>query len=271
MDAPATPAPVVTARSILSPYERLVRAGFADEEIERLKETLASIVYREIGEGAVPVAIQVPVTKITKAIIEHMKIPHNEAGNYRGKIGGFYSSRISLFGIKLDDSLDPNDLYTDWLLDTVVILDFIGGTHSLAALTRKRETEVSEREKTEMEVSAPAPTADAVEELVEKVVAEEDGWAASVAALDIAVKMHEGRIKAEERLAHAQENAEAQRTIVANLTEALSRARGDLNAAEALVVEAEQDVEQYVLRPDVAEKLRHMKERLLELAQRFNI
>lgn len=252
-------------RPKLSAHERLVQAGVGQEEIARLKATLATIFQREFEkhpEEADTNTLQVSVEKITKAIMEHMGLPSNAAGNYRGIIGSFYYSRIALFALKMENSFEGG-LYTDWAFDCPRVYDFIGGKDQLAHLSREREAEVKRRLVEEAEAT-PAPPADVVADAVEQLLPD-----ASI--LDLAMKVLEGRRQAEAELALAQANQQQLQLVVGEAERCLQEAKAQLADAERLTAEKEAAVKQFVLDPAILDKIREAKQRLDKLARDLGI
>ncbi len=257
------PAPPPTK---LTPFEILEANGVGSEEIERLKATLASIIYREVGDMEVPIMLQISVGNITRAIMEHMKLPTNGRGNYQGIIGSFYSSRIALFALKWENSLDSNAQYTDWMFDCVLVLDFIGGSNRLAALTRDRDEEVRAREAEEAAAEEnPPPTAEEVEE------AAQQGFAADASLLDLAVQMLDGKRRAEEEVRLAEMNASQILGELEALKAKLASTEDSYRSALALVTDAQARVSEYVLSPEVMAKIRAAKARIDSLIKDLGI
>jgi len=251
----------------LTPLEKLRANDIGEEEIERLKATMASIVYREVGEAEVPDLLQVSVGSITEATLEHMKLPKNETGTYRGIIANFYVTRIALFGVKWEDSLDPDARYTDWLIDAKLVLDFVGGKNELAALTRVRNEEVKAlRRKEEEEAKiAPPPTAEVVEEAVL------GGFTADAQLLDMVAQSLRGLGDAEEGLTLAIENSGQFAAEMARLESELATARKDHEAALELVTQARARVKQFTLTSDLLDRIREVKRRFDLLMQGLGI
>ena len=259
--------PVTTEqKKILSPNEKLVNAGTSEEEIGRLKATMASIVSRECGSEDIPNTIVVSVENITKAILEHMKLKSRPVGEggYRGIIANFYNARVALFGMKNETSVDPDAVYTDWIIDTQLVLDFVGGKDSLACLTRKREVEVAERLKEEKKHKAPPPTAEDVKEAAET-------FTEHTAILDLVRKMLDGKQIAEESLANAVTNRDLILAEVARLTQALALANEDLNGANVLVEIAEKEAAKFILNKETLTRIKEAKAKLDKLFSELNM
>lgn len=251
----------------LTPREKLIRAEISAEEVIRLEATLASIIYRELerrDEKKVPNTLQVSVKHITEAIMEHMRLPYNVAGNYRGTVGSFYSSRIALFALKYESSFDPDDQYTDWLFDCELVLDFIGGKDKLAALTREREVEVRERLEEEARREPPV-TANEVAEAVL------DGFLPDASIFKLAIRALEGRKLVEEEIALAEGNVKSFQDLVADLEHKLAVAEEDLEQANARLRAAKLKFEEYVIAPEILEKIREAKARIDKLAKDLGI
>lgn len=257
---------VVEKKKILSPNEKLENAGTPEEEIGRLKATMASIVHRECGDVDIPNTIVVSVENITKAILEHMKLKSRPVGDggYRGIIANFYVTRIALFGMKNETSADPDATYTDWIIDTQLVLDFVGGKDSLACLTRKREVEVAERLKEEKKPKAPPPTAEDIKEAAET-------FTEHTAILDLVRKMLDGKQVAEESLANAVTNRDLILAEVARLTQALALANEDLNGANSLVEEAEKEAAKFILNEETLARIREAKAKFDKLFSELNM
>jgi hypothetical protein len=210
-----------------------------------------------VGEGEIPNLLQVSVNDITDAILEHMKLPKNGANNYRGTIANFYSTRIALFALKWEDSIDPEARYEDWLVDVLLVLDFVGGRNNLSALTRDREQEIRERLAVERMVEEnPPPTAESVE------VAAVGGFVADAALLDLAMQSREGRLLAEEALQAARQNAESLAAEVVRIEAQLAAARQTHSGSLAMVAEAEEGLKKFVLTPKTVSIIRNAKTRL---------
>ncbi len=247
----------------LAPLEKLLANGVNGDEIERLKTTIASIIYRKVGESEIPPSelLMIPVEEITKAIMEHMRLPMNDAGNYRGIIGNFYAAKISLFALKWDDSADPDAQYTDWCFDCDLALDFIGGRSKLAALTRERDVEVSKRIARERDAAANPPVkAEAVQEVARQ------GFLQDAALLELARSMLDGRHAAEEAMHLAEMNAAKLLDEVAGFEARLAAAKTAHEKALTQVGEAREKIAEYVLDNETLERIRAAKARLDSLA-----
>lgn len=263
--------PVVAVKTVekvaraprLTPQEILEHAGDSPEKINRLKATLATIISREVTFQKlkeVPNTLQVPVTRITQAIMEHMKLPSNPSGNYRGTIANFYSSRINLFALKWDTSFVADDRYDDWVFDCTLVLDFIGGTDKLACLTREREQEVRQRLAEESKRKEPSPVAATVEAAVEK------GFLPDNSIFELAMRTLEGRRLAEAEVVRAEENMQSFQEIVDRLSAKLATAQGELDEARVNLSLAKRRHDEFVFAPAVLEKVREAKARLDRLA-----
>jgi hypothetical protein len=253
----------------LTPREKLERVGLNEEELGRLRATLATILTREIrvqrqtgelGEED-PNTLRVPVTRITEAILEHMKLPRNASGNYRGTIANFYVTRIALFALKSGERYVETDVYDDWLFDCALTLDFVGGKDQLAHLTREREVEVAARIREEAKPKAdPVPAAQVV-------AAVTGGRLPDESIFELAMRSLEGRRAAEEEVLRAQANVNALGCIVADLEAKLAQARQDMSDAEAKLRAAIAQREQFVIPAEILEKVRAAKARLDQLAK----
>ena len=258
---PASPPP-----KRMTPLEKLRANDVEQSEIERLKATAASIIYREVGDNEVPNTLQVPVEKITQAIMEHMRLPPSGRGNFQGIIGNFYSTRISLFALKYDLASEPDSQYTDWLFDCALVLDFVGGKNNLAALTRIRDEEVREREKEEAAVEQnPPPKAGDVEEAVN------GGFVAEASLLDLALKTLEGKRRAEEEVRLAEMNASQILGEIETIKTKLMSMETLHRNALALVADAQARVTEYVLSPEIMSKIRAAKARIDDLIEGLGI
>ena len=252
----------------LTPREKFVRAGMAEEELDRLMATLSAIVYREVerqGFAEVPSTLRVSVERISLAIMDHMRLPHSRAGNYQGIIGSFYSSRIALFALKYDYQDQESDAqYADWLFDCSLVLDFVGGRDQLAALAIHREAEVEAREASE---ATREPTPEAV--VVEK--AAQEGFLPDNSLFDLALRFLAGRddAVAEQQLAEA--NLQKQIERAEALRQQLREAERAVEAARGLVVAAEEKVSSLTLSDATKARIREAKERLDALAARLGI
>ncbi len=258
----------VAERRALSAKERLEKANFGTEETRRLRETLASIMSREmkmLGLTDFPNTLQVPVKRITEAIMEHMKLPSNAAGNYRGTIASFYVSRISLFALKSEYS-DAGALYTDWLFDGLLVRDFIGDQNQMEALSRAREREIAElKQQREKMLEDSPPSARVLEEAVR-------GRATSeTSILNLAAKTMEARRKAEEELSLATDNEKSSAQVIIGLRMQLAQAEADLAEAKELVRQAEEKVKGLTISEETMQQLRQIKAMITSLAEVLNI
>lgn len=247
----------------ITPQEILEHAGDSPEKINRLKATLATIISREVDLGKlseVPNTLQVPVTRITQAIMEHMKLPSNPSGNYRGTIANFYASRINLFALKWNTSLVADDRYDDWVFDCTLVLDFIGGADKLACLTREREQEVRQRLIEESTTREPPPVAAKVEAAVE------NGFLPDNSIFELAMRTLEGRRLAEAEVVRAEENMQSFQEIVDRLSAKLMTAQAELDEARVNLSLAKRRRDEFVFAPAVLEKVREAKARLDKLA-----
>lgn len=242
--------------SKLSPREKLEGAGVSLEEIERLKATLASIIIQaNQGLATIPNLLRVSVKTITEAILGHMRLNPGSNDTYRGIIGSFYSTRIALFGLKYDEeqSVNSDSKYSDWLLDCMLVIDFIGGKDKLPCLSRVREEEISERLKISRESREPAPTANKVEEAMQ------DGFIADGKVLTLVSHMLLGKREAEGNLQSAQANEVALQLEVERLKKLLTGATKALSDAVVLRKQAESNLAQYVLSDEILQKIREAK------------
>lgn len=260
------PACVKKETHVKSAYEKLLSTKTPLEEIERLKATLASIVYRQFQkDGKEDNTIQVSVEDITKAIMEHMKLPYNLRSNYQGIIGNFYNARISMFAVKWNTSLDKNALYTDWLVDRVAVLDFIGGKNELACLTKVREQEVRARLEEEEKPKEPPPTAEKVEEAVR------GGFLEDTALLDMARKTLEGKRVAEGNVAIAKTNEDSVVEKIDGIKKLLVQAEADLAIAQEFTRQEEMKLKDFEMSPEIMEKIRSAKKRIDTLMRDLGI
>lgn len=262
--APTGPAqPHRSASNRQAPLQKLLANGTETDEIERLKQTLASIIYRQIGDSEMPSTLLVPIEGITTAIMEHMRLPRNASGSYKGIIGNFYNARIAMFALKWDDA-SGDSVYTDWLFDLTLVLDFVGGKDNLAALTRVRDTEVHERTMQEEAIAAnPPPKAEQV--------AEAAGFLADASLLELAAKTIAGKRAAEEEAHLAEVNAAKLSEEIVALDAKIAHAKTALESANALVATAKEKVSEYVLPPEAMEKIRAAKARIDALVQDLGI
>lgn len=261
---PPEPSPVKSQAKRLTPLEWLQTWGVNDDEIERLKVTMAAIVYRKVGDTNVPNTLTISVDEITAAILEHMRLPTNSSGTYKGVIGNFYSTRISLFALKYEYAADESSQYTDWLMDCELVTDFIGGASKLAALTRVRDAEVVERAKRQAaEEQNPPPKAEQV--------AQAAGFLADASLLELAAQTLSGKQAAEEQVRLAEMNAEAISQEIAQLHVKLDKAAAAHAQALILVDERKAKVCEYVLSPEAIAKLRAAKARIDALVKGLGI
>lgn len=251
----------------LTPLQKLRAGGFPEDDIERLKATLSVILQEEMkrqGLVEVPNTLRVKVRDITAAIIDHMQLSRSLAGTYRGIVGAFYSSRITLFALKFDEQDKGDEMYADWLFDCDLVVDFIGGKDQLEALARVRRQEVREREAKEA-AREPAPTASAVEEAVlQRGLTDEE-------AVALAHKWLEGREEAEQAVTLARENLASHEERLVRLLAQVEEAKLAVEGAKDLVKAAEKNFSAANLSEEVLTRLREAKERLVKLCSRFGI
>lgn len=246
-----------------APLQKLLANGIETDEIERLKQTLASIIYRQIGDSEMPSTLLVPVEGITTAIMEHMRLPRNASGSYKGIIGNFYNARIAMFALKWDDA-SGDSVYTDWLFDLTLVLDFVGSKGNLAALTRVRDTEVRERTIQEEAIAAnPPPKAEQV--------AEAASFLADASLLELAAKTIAGKKAAEEEARLAEVNATKISEEIAVLDAKIAQAKIAFENANVLVAMAKAKVSEYVLPPEAMKKIRAAKARIDTLVEDLGI
>lgn len=253
---------------VVSPRRKLEEAGYPEEDIERLKATLASILVRtHASTEEIPNSLRVPVKVITQAILEHMKLPYSSLGNHQGTIGSFYSAKIALFGLKYDygDKIDPTERYSDWLLDCSLIMDFIGGVDKLSHLVRERDQEVAARVTQEQQPKVEAPTAETITELVD------GGFAADAQLLDAVAKMMVGAKEASEALMAAIVNENALELEVNRLEEILRGALRNLEQAAEFRKQAELRLKEFTLTEDVRAKIVIVRDRFNNLMQSIGI
>lgn len=251
----------------LTALERLKKSNVPEEEIERLRATLASIVTLEmdlLGIKEVPKSLDVPVTRITQAIMDHMKLPHNAAGNFRGTVASFYVSRIALFALKYDVYENSEELYTPWLFDVDAVMDFVGGENRMVALTIERRQEVAERAqelpKQEVPVSA-SPLEEAIK----------TDFVSEASVLNLAAKTIEARLMAEKELHLAEANELAQLQIVQDLRSKLEVAEADLSTAKALTRQAKERVAGLTISDETMKRIREIKQMLDMLSSKLDI
>lgn len=254
--------------SKLTAIERLNKANISEEEIERLKATLASIITLEmdlLGVKEAPNTLDVPVTRITQAIMDHMKLPHNAAGNYRGTVANFYAARIAMFALKYSD-VDPSngELYSPWLFDVEATLDFVGGYNKMVALTVERRKEVAERAQKEPKLEEPV-TASPLEEAVRT------DFVSEASVLNLAAKTIDARLRAEEELRLAEANELAQCHIVQDLQTKLEVAKVDLATAQALTLQAKERVAGLMISDSTMKRIREIKQMLDMLSSKLDI
>lgn len=259
VDEPSeVPAPQVKRVERLSPNQKLVAAGVDEEEIDRLRATMAHIVDQHRDpDGTIPNTIQVSVEAITRAAYEHAKLLPNATGTFRGIVANFYATRIALFGYKSGLRIDADATYDDWAIDALLVLDFVGGHDKLVALTKARKAEIAERVTREKQLlEMPPPTAEVVEEAVAQ------GFMADAGLLDLAMQSLNALTAARDELALAQRNADQLALIVKRLAAEKAKADDDYVAAVEQLVMAEMKVKQFTLSEDVLEKIRAAKKRL---------
>lgn len=245
----------------LSPNQKLIAAGIDEEEIDRLRATMAHIVDQHRDpDGTIPNTIQVSVEAITRAAYEHAKLTPNATGTFRGIVANFYATRIALFGYKSGLRIDSDATYDDWAIDALLVIDFVGGLDQLAALTKARKAEIAERVTREKQLlETPPPTAEIVEEAVAQ------GFMLDAGLLDLAMQSLNALTAAKEELALAQKNADQLSLMVKRLQVEKAKADDDYVAAIEQLVTAEEKVKQFTLSKDVLEKIREAKRRLDQL------
>lgn len=242
----------------MSPYEKLKKNGCAEEDIQRLRATLASIIDTELtaqGITEIPNTLQVSVEHITSAILAHMNLPQNSEGGYRGIIANFYSTRITLFAYKYEDSMDSKALYTDWLFDCLLVRDFVGGTDQLKYLARERLIEVRQREKERQAQEVLPATVQPLEDAVEDNQSD-------FAILEMAHALMAARALAQNDVDLAMQNEAFQREIVTESRRKLEEAEKALDQATEQKFVAMNHLKALTPSEELAQKIREIYDRI---------
>ncbi len=251
----------------LTPLQKLQRNEVSTDEINRLKETLADIVQGEKDRQRLtelPNTIEVTVSNITRSIYDHMRLQRNQSGTYQGVIANFYATRIALFAVKWQDDPQSDEVYTPWLFDVTLVIDFIGGTDKLAALARVRRQEVKQREAEEA-TSQPAPQPEAVEQ-----AAQEDQLPDHELIL-VAQRFLAGQEEAKKALELARQEFELQQQNLARLLEQVKIAQAELVRSKDLVSQAEANLKTLALSDSAKKRIIAARDRLVALAAELQL
>ncbi len=252
----------------MTPFARLKKNGISDEEIERLKATFSSIIYEELamqGEKEVPNSLQVPVERITHGILEHMHLQKNGKGDYQGIVANFYAARVSLFACKLEDSRNPDSLYTDWVFDCLLVLDFVGGKDRLMHLAQERKIEVQTVETRRIEKEHLPQTVDPL------VMALGENTLPDHSILEMVRDILEAREIQQKEVDLAEANESFQYEIVQELEQKLAEARASYENACRLNKAAQDRLRRLILSDDVAQQVRGVRDRIVALASSLGL
>ncbi len=253
---------------VMTPFARLKKNGISDEEIERLKATFSSIIYEELamqGEKEVPNSLQVPVERITHGILEHMHLQKNGKGDYQGIVANFYAARVSLFACKLEDSRNPDSLYTDWVFDCLLVLDFVGGKDRLMHLAQERKIEVQTVETRRIEKEHLPQTVDPL------VMALGENTLPDHSILEMVRDILEAREIQQKEVDLAEANESFQYEIVQELEQKLAEARASYENACRLNKAAQDRLRRLILSDDVAQQVRGVRDRIVALASSLGL
>lgn len=257
----------VLSISRMSPYEKLKKNSASEEEIERLKATLASIIATELvaqGFTDVPNTLLASVEHITKAIIVHVDPSRNSKGDYQGIIANFYVTRIALFAYKWEGSMDEKALYHDWIFDCELVLDFVGGVDKLKHLAQERFVEVKQREEERKAQEVLPATVQPLEDAVEDKLSD-------FAILEMAHALMAARVLAQNDVDLAERNEDFQREIVVGLKQKLAEAEKVLDQATEQKLVALDHLEALTLSPELSQKLREIRDRIHALTTGLGI
>lgn len=248
----------------LSPRQKMESNGVPPEKIRGLQSAFAAIIdseMRRLGLTELPNTLQVEVPVVTEALIEHLEIVPDKEHGFRGKVGGYYSGWVTLFGLKDIYTHDEVNDRRFWLMDCPLVLDFIGGTDALAHLVRVRQ----QRKVVPQEPpSEQLPSAEDVEQAVAQGLPYEE-------VIELARKTLEGKKLAELSLFTAQAQEVHYQLILDALQAQIAQAQQSLDAARASREEAEQYVSSFVLQPDVLERIREMKRQIDALSNELGL
>ena len=252
----------------ITPLARLKKNGISDEEIERLRATFSSIIYEELAlqrEKEIPNSLQVSVERITHSILEHMQLQKNGKGDYQGIVANFYAAKVSLFACKLEDSRNPDSLYTDWVFDCLLVLDFVGGKDRLEHLAQERKIEVQNVETQRMEKEHLPQTVDPL------VLALGENTLPDHSILEMVRDILEAREIQQKEVDLAEANESFQYEIVQELEQRLAEARASYDNAVRLNKAAQDRLRRLILTDDVAQQVRGVRDRIVALASSLGL
>jgi hypothetical protein len=253
---------------VMTPLARLKKNGISNEEIERLKATFSSIIYEELalqGESEVPNSLQVPVERITHGILEHMHLQKNAKGDYQGIVANFYAAKVSLFACKWEDSRNPDSLYTDWVFDCVLVLDFVGGKDRLKHLAQERKIEVQTVETRRVEKENLPQTVDPL------VLALGENTLPDHSILEMVRDILEAREIQQKEVELAEANESYQFEMVDMLEQKLAEARANYENARRLNRVAQDRLKKLMLSEEVAQQVRSVRDRIVALASSLGL
>lgn len=252
------PEPVKQPPQSHSPKVVLLKSGmWTDETLERLKGTLAYLLYdlKDTDLSSPGATVQLPVSKITQAIKDHMKISGNRTtGSFQGIIGNFYATVISLFAYKGYEDPGGQELYTNWMFDVPLVIDFIGGTDKLSALARERKRENEVREEQQRNLPLPVSALEVKEAAEAEATSDEELVKLALAALA-------SEREAEDGLRIAEENLNAVEARVVELEALLARAHGDRVVALTSVSQAREAVASFKISDEIRSRVVEAKHR----------
>lgn len=247
-----------SSASDLSVRSRLLRIGVPDDEIEKLKVTMASIMQAYMDEHGLqdpPHTFEVSISRITQAIREEMGLATNGRGNYQGIIGSFYSAKITIFGIRLDKRSKGN-----WILDGNTILDFVGGVDSLPGLKLQHVARLGA-------IEAATSVHEAAREALGAVGGVGD--ADDLAIIKLAQNALAAQEEAGRRRNAAQQNLELLLAEAKRLEQELEAVKDAIPEARELLAEAERAVAAYNFPPELHDRVRVAYARLGDILRKI--
>jgi hypothetical protein len=243
-----------------SPREIFLERGVPHDEIAKLKETLSALLFDAFNGATIDPQkdnlVLISVEKISEAALRYMGLPKNKRDNYQGIIGSFYSTRLSLFGQKHETSSDPSAQYTDWMIDCRLVLDFVGGNDSLAALARVYKTRIEAIEQSEAKAdSRPTPSVEEIADVVE------NGFTQDAEVLAMVANLMAEHSRDLEAVVAAEQNAEAALQQVRDAERVLMNARIRAAQAKDLVKQAEEKAAKTRIPDDLLTKIKEIRDR----------
>lgn len=230
-----------------SPIDVLIKNGMTLEEVSRLKETLAHLLFENMAEDEWngPFAlVAIPVKVITDAVLAHMKLRVNSVtGTYQGIVGNFYTTRIGLFAYKDYEEIEGDPRMGTWLFNVPLIVDFVGGGDELARMARVRRIETETRRREEAE--KPEPVLAVVVEKAVVASADDDE------VVTLALSALAGKRQAEEDLRAAEEDARQCELVVQEFEFKLIAARANLARAREHTAVSKTRVSEFVISEEI--------------------